>query len=310
MMDDEQDDERMSFFEKRIGLHANLSRTVSIAAIALMNSVLILSEQYVLKMTNATPSTLMVQSETIKLVVSLCMARSAQAIISWSTFASAVPAVLFQSSALIQLQALIQLPAAVYQALLQSKIAWTMLFSAVIMRRTFALHEVATNLQVLFCAVLFVHQIAPRHNQARQDVFYSSLVIIGTGCSSAASVVCEKLLKEEDGFYTRNAQLALGALVVQAVYCASFHVRVDVLHGSLLLYLASCYDAFYGLCVSMFLKRFDAMSKSMCIVLSMCITFWVNWAMGVVSAGVFDLVSLFACVTAVSLAVSPGPHVS
>lgn len=78
--------------------------------------------------------------------------------------------------------------------------------------------------------------------------------------------------------------------VVAGVVCASHHQFRN-------------YDAFYGVCVSMFLKRFDAVSRSMCLVLSTGVTFAVNSVAGVVTPGPFEFVAFFASVSAVGLAV-------
>ena len=127
------------------------------------------------------------------------------------------------------------------------------------------------------------------------------MMFISTGCSSLASVVCEKLLKEDDDICIRNAQLAFGALVVQCVHVAFFGLSVRFAHGSFVLYGASCYDALYGFLVSLFLKRFDSVSRNMSLVLSVCITFVAQSATGATMPGVFELVALASCVTAVAL---------
>jgi hypothetical protein len=216
-----------------------------------------------------------------------------------------VPAVLYQSAALVQTHALMQLSTVVYQTMLQMKIIWVMFFSYCIMNHKFQFRQIVHNLQVFLCAILFVQKISPHNRRTIQNdiVFHSSLVFLGTGFSSAASVICEKLIKEDsDNIYIRNAQLAVGCILVQGVYCLARDIPIDFTNGSLLLYAANCYDALYGFCVSLFIYRFNSVMRTMSLVLSTCLTFGVNCFMGVVTPGPFEILSMLSCTFAIFLA--------
>lgn len=299
------EEEQVAFLDTGRTTHDRPRRVASIVSIACMNSLLICLQKYVLDTNLTTPSIIILQSEIIKLTVGLVFSKSPWGLMTRSTAIAILPAICYQTSTLTLMQALTKLPAPIYQPLLQTKIVWTMLMSFLIMRRVFSMREIAHNIQVVLCAVLFVHQVTPRGNQTHSGIWkMAMLVFAGTGFSSTASVVSEKLLKSDVSLWLRNAQFALGAIIIQIIYCFAFKIPVDFSHGSSLVYVTSCFDAMYGVCISMFLKQFDSIYRNMCLILSTCITFAANCILSGGTIDLFDVIALFANIFAVGLVIS------
>ena len=178
-------------------------------------------------------STAVVLSEFIKVVVSLlgCFFEDAGKDIEvvWKTIQNSskstdllkisIPAALYVLQNNLQYVAMSNLPAEVYQVLIQGKIITTAIFSVILLNKRYSVMQWASvfGLSIGVALVQFsLHASIVTASHVNFAVGISS-VIVSTLTSGFASIFLEKMLKSKGGFWVRNVQLSFVSLMIASI---------------------------------------------------------------------------------------------
>jgi solute carrier family 35 (UDP-sugar transporter), member A1/2/3 len=129
-----------------------------------------------------------------------------------------VPAALYVLQNNLQYVAMSNLPAEVYQVLIQGKIITTAIFSVLILNRRYSLTQWSSVFALSLGVALVQFSLktaAITANHVNFAIGISS-VLISTLTSGFASVYLEKMLKSKGSFWIRNVQLSFVSLAIAA----------------------------------------------------------------------------------------------
>ena len=229
-------------------------RILSLGALVIQNTALILLMR--MSRVNARSSamyiasTAVVMCEVIKTVVSVIgyytddcrcnlemfIKRCQSPNIAWhEIFSISVPAFLYVIQNNLQYYAVSNLPAEVYQVLIQGKIITTALFSAILLKKRYSIIQwssvVALSIGVglvqlsLTGAATALFSTSATQMVSRSFQFSTASkhinfalgipsVLVSVMTSGFAAVYLEKMLKQKDGFWARNIQLSIVSLMI------------------------------------------------------------------------------------------------
>ena len=178
-------------------------------------------------------STAVVLSEFIKVVVSLlgCYYEDAGKDVKkvWGKISDSsksrdllkisVPAALYVLQNNLQYVAMSNLPAEVYQVLIQGKIITTALFSVLLLNKRYSFIQWTSVLMLSLGVALVQFSLKTSIVSARNVNFAIGItsVLVSTLTSGFASVFLEKMLKSKGGFWVRNIQLSFVSFLIASI---------------------------------------------------------------------------------------------
>lgn len=251
----------------------------------------------------ATSSLLIIQSECMKLLMCMLYDRQWFKTVKNSFMFTTIPSLLYLLSNNLQMVAIVNLNTVVYQIMLQLKIMWTMGFMFLILRKRLDCEAVLKNIQVAFTATILIFETSHGKKIMSSTLTSCVLMLVATNLSSVASVLSEKLLKNnETGFCTRNIQFSLSSILFQLIYAYTANERIYIAHGSLLVYSLGFMSALYGLGSALIIKRFDNIVKVLSVVASLILNVMYNCWVGEIELTMIVGISVASSVLSVGLA--------
>ena len=178
-------------------------------------------------------STAVVLSEFIKVIVSLlgCYYEDAGKDIKkvWGKISDSsklkdllkisIPAALYVLQNNLQYVAMSNLPAEVYQVLIQGKIITTALFSVLLLNKRYSFIQ-WTSVKMLSLGVALVQISLKTSIVSSRNVNFAigiTSVLVSTLTSGFASIILEKMLKSKGGFWVRNIQLSFVSFLIASI---------------------------------------------------------------------------------------------